>query len=1005
MKRYNEVFIKKLKELENIMLLKGEIFRSHSYKKAIETLLSIHNKDINNINDLNELKKEKGIGEAILNKLKEYVETGKINALEREKNNPIIIFSKVYGIGPKKSKELSEKYRLKTIQELREASDKDDKLLNDKQKIGLKYYEAIEKRIPRKEINDYKTEFTNILDTITKETSTLETFEIVGSYRRGANDSGDIDVILTNSINDISLFERFINELIKREIIVEVLSKGKVKSLLIMKLQGSEYIPRRVDILYSPPKEYPFALLYFTGSALFNTAMRYIALKNGYTLNEHGICHMSKNKIKGSYVNKDFNNEKDIFDFLNIKYKEPKERIDGTSIIIKNNDENQIQQGGEKQNKQENKKIYSINEELENHIKIFRKEGIIHLEVLNKKELLKLLKEADNSYYNNIPFLNDSEYDIIRDFMKNKYPELKLEKIIGAPVDKKITNKVELPFYMGSMDKIKPDTKELEKFKNKYKDEYVLSAKLDGISALYDTRNGMKKLYTRGNGYIGQDISHMIEYIKLPNIKDIVLRGELIIKKTVFNQYFKDKASNPRNWVGGIVNSKISNEIREKYKYIDFVCYEVIQPIGRPSKQYKYMEKENMNRALNELINEKKLTNEYLSELLIEWRESYEYEIDGIIVSHNKAYKRIKGKNPKYAFAFKMILTQQVVEAKVLDVIWTPSKDGLLKPRIKIEPVLINGVKIEYATGFNASFVKENKIGIGAVILLVRSGDVIPHILEVIKPAEEIKMPDVKYIWNETQIDILLENHDSDLIVREKNITRFFKGLDIVGLSSGNVSRIMKAGFDSIKDIIHMSYSDFLIVEGFKEKMANKIYNQIQEKVSNAPLYTLMSVSNIFGRGFGEKKVKKILDEYPNIFIEESSSKEKIKKLSNIDGFALKTATNFVKNIEKFIVFLDSIGLKYRIKNLENEIKNNKKKREKLENHILYNKNIVMTGFRDKDLIKDIENNGGKMVNSVSKNTFVVLVKDINEDTGKANKARELNIPLMNLEQFRKKYL
>ena len=92
------------------------------------------------------------------------------------------------------------------------------------------------------------------------------------------------------------------------------------------------------------------------------------------------------------------------------------------------------------------------------------------------------------------------------------------------------------------------------------------------------------------------------------------------------------------------------------------------------------------------------------------------------------------GKNPDHAFAFKMMLSEQVAEAKVVDVIWTPSKDGYLKPRVQIEPIKLSGVTIEYATGKNAQFIEKNRIGVGAVIQIVRSGDVIPDIIKIVKP-------------------------------------------------------------------------------------------------------------------------------------------------------------------------------------------------------------------------------------------------------------------------------
>ena len=110
-----------------------------------------------------------------------------------------------------------------------------------------------------------------------------------------------------------------------------------------------------------------------------------------------------------------------------------------------------------------------------------------------------------------------------------------------------------------------------------------------------------------------------------------------------------------------------------------------------------------------------------------------------------------------------------------MNVLWSPSKDGYLKPRIQIEPVVLGGAKIEYATAFNAAFVEEKKLGIGSLVKLVRSGDVIPHIMDVIEPAEKAKMPDVAYKWNDTHVDIILEDAEQDETVKEKNIVGFFK--------------------------------------------------------------------------------------------------------------------------------------------------------------------------------------------------------------------------------------
>jgi NAD-dependent DNA ligase len=401
--------------------------------------------------------------------------------------------------------------------------------------------------------------------------------------------------------------------------------------------------------------------------------------------------------------------------------------------------------------------------------------------------------------------------------------------------------------------------------------------------------------------------------------------------------------------------------------------------------------------VLSKNENKSTLTNELLSETLIEWRQVYIYEIDGVIVTDDKIYPRKPG-NPEHAFAFKMVLSDQIAEAKVVDVIWTPSKDGYLKPRVQIEPINLGGVKIEYATGFNGAFINDNKVGIGAVIELIRSGDVIPHIRKVTVPAEQAKMPSVPFKWNDTHVDVLLEDIDSDETVKEKVITGFFRGIGVEGLSSGNVSRIVQAGFDTVPKIIKMTIPDFLQVEGFKDKTATKIYNGIREKLENASLVTLMSATNLFGRGFSEKKLELVIESYPDVLLSTETNVQKVNKIAAIKGMAQKTAEAFVQKIPDFIQFIEEAELTHKLSKqpIEKQID---------QTHPLFGKTIVMTGFRDANIQEALKNVGAKLGSSVSKNTFVVLVKDLSEDTGKAADARKLGVPLMTPDVFKEKYL
>ena len=986
-KKYNEEFINIMEQLSNIMLKQGEVFKARAYQKAQETLMTFPD----DIVSVEQLKGLPGIGTTITEKLNEYVRTGTLAILEREKQNPVNILGEIYGIGPKKSKELV-KMGITSIPQLKEQQ---DTVLNDVQKVGLKYHEDILKKIPRPEIDEYKDIFQEAFQKINLVSESK--FEIVGSYRRGAQQSGDIDVIITSSTNNI--YNEFIEILLKEGIIIEVLSRGVSKCLVITKLKG--FPARRVDFLYTSTKEYPFAVLYFTGSKIFNTVMRQKALKMGYTLNEHGIYKMTDKK-KGDIVENEFPDEKSIFDFLHMEYKEPWERIDGRSVI------NKITEEKEEKHKTKTLKTKSILQEainsnsknvlngsIENIIESFKKMGIKVLEELSETQLESIIQLANTEYYNDQPLLTDNEYDIIKEFLEHKFPHSKILKEIGAPVTK---NKVKLPYEMASMNKIKPDTEALNQWTKKYSGPYVVSCKLDGVSALFTTEGETKKLYTRGNGIIGQDISYLIPYLQLPKKKDVTIRGELLITKDDFEKHLKSKFANPRNLVSGMVNQK---KIDENIKYLHFVAYEVIHPELLPSKQMELLKSLHVEHVMYKIENH--LTNTILSELLITWRKEYIYEIDGIIVTNDHVYPRQSG-NPEHAFAFKMVLSDQMAEAKVIDVIWNASKDGYLKPRVRIEPIHLGGVTIEYATGFNGAFIENNKIGIGSLIEIIRSGDVIPHIKSVTQPALTAKMPTVPYVWNENHVDILLEDIQGDPTVKEKNITGFFHGIGVDGLSSGNIKRITDAGYTSIPDIVHMTENDFLKVEGFKEKLASKIYNGIQDKVKNATIIQLMTYSNLFGRGLSEKKIETIMNDIPNILTKNGSDSEKIKEVSKIKGMATKSAENFVNRIEPFKIFLKDIGMDHLLTKPNTSISASANLTVQNTLHPLYKKNIVMTGARDKELIEELKQIGANITTTVNKNTFLLITGNKEETSSKTEEAIKLQIPILTSQECKEQY-
>jgi len=612
-----------------------------------------------------------------------------------------------------------------------------------------------------------------------------------------------------------------------------------------------------------------------------------------------------------------------------------------------------------------------------------------------------LIEYANDAYYNNDAIMTDSEYDILREYMEMNYPMNSILKKVGSlPAYKK----ERLPVAMPSMNKIKAES--LDKWTSKYPPSlttpsYIISHKLDGVSALYciNPSTGEAKLFTRGDGLYGQDISHIVPYLSIKvDSPQIIIRGELIMSKEKFQKY-KSRFSNARNMIPGLLRQKEVDPMI--WKDIDFIAYEYIADIHCYDSDLVALE--NMGLHVVRWFPADKLTTTGLSSALEEARQTSEYEIDGLIVSHNKKYMRNYDKciNPEHAFAFKMVSTEQFAEAKVLDIIWNTSKDGYLKPRVRIEPIMIGGVNIEYITGKNAGFIRDHKIGLGAIIKVVRSGDVIPNIANVIVPAKQAKLPEVVYCWNETGVDISIKDKEDNIDVKIRRITLFFQTLQVEGLSEGNVRRIIGSGFDSIPKILSMSIEDFLNVEGFQEKTANKLYNGIRNKVENASVQLFMIASNAFGRGFHLKRFDLILEYYPDVLLASNDTYTR-EMLLKIPGIAEQTADAFMEGIPRFLQFLEEIGQKKKIQMQNNNIY------IKAEDNILQGKNVILTGFRDKELEGKIIAKGGKIGSSVSGNTFVVLIKTTEEKsttTGKITEAKKRDIPIMNVEDFMKLYL
>jgi NAD-dependent DNA ligase len=613
-----------------------------------------------------------------------------------------------------------------------------------------------------------------------------------------------------------------------------------------------------------------------------------------------------------------------------------------------------------------------------------------------KKDIIALLIKADDAFFNNdADLIKDDIYDIIKDYVKTKYPKDKYFKRVGADVK----NKVILPYYMGSQNKIKDNEKDILKYKQKYEGPYLVSDKLDGVSCLIIYNNDDIKIYTRGNGTEGQDITHLLEYINgIPLLKNsnIAVRGELIISKSNWDILgnMGKQGANPRNTLSGAINSDILN--KDILSKIDFVAYSLINP--EINNGLPMLLEKNFKVVNNKILQTLDLT--ILSNILQERRSVGEYVIDGIVICDiSKYYKIEKDKNPEHSFAFKSIHTLEQVEVIVTKVEWNVSKDMYMKPIVMFHEIELDNVKIKQATGFNGAYIEKNVIGPGSRIIIIRSGNVIPHIQNVLTPSANGKpsMPGsgiegVDYKWNDTHVDIMMINKSGD-VNRDydiKNLMYFMKTANIENMGPGNISKIYDAGFDNIKKIANITKNELLQINGFKDKTAENIFNALA-KIKDIDCLILMDASNIMGRGFSYKKLKLITDAFPFILIHDKKNRTHSLKLTvddlmKVDGIADTSAKLFLINLPIFYDFYDKLGIK---------CKENKKDTIVTINTNISGKSFVFTGFRDKDLEAYIISMGGFIKTIISKKTDYLVVADLTDNSNKVDKARSLGIPII----------
>ncbi len=607
-----------------------------------------------------------------------------------------------------------------------------------------------------------------------------------------------------------------------------------------------------------------------------------------------------------------------------------------------------------------------------------------YLARLTPQECRDVVAYLDDQYYNGTDKCPDAVYDIIRDHANSLAGT---SKKVGARV-RDGANKAQLPFWLGSMTKYKTDAEVHRWCMRNRAFTYYATEKLDGISCLLTSDElGRVRMYTRGDGAIGADITFLRTHLasipkSLP--RSFAVRGELILSRDTFVKR-GEGYSNPRNMVSGIVNAKT---LKDGVDAISFVAYEHIRPDGVVDPfptQIRTLKAAGF--AVVNHIELPELDTEALADALRRLKAACPYDMDGVVVYGDAPSVRNREDNPEYAFAFKVNQDEAKVATTVLGVEWNLSKHGYYKPTIVVDKVRCGGVMIKQLTGFNAKYVVDNRVGPGAKVEIVRSGDVIPIITRVLAPADHVPMPS-QYQWNESGVDILLPNDQASDDIEKKRIVHFFETLEIPLINEGTVGRLFDAGHRSLLSILNLRAAAISTLPGFGDASAQRLVDSIQS-VRTAPLWKLMAASSVFGVGFGAKKCKRLTDAFPDLLSQDVS----VQAMADLEGFSVRSAEQFVPRIEEFRRFYTDIS-SFITAAVPAPAGPSEKKAS------LAGVAVVFTGFRDPALEALVTDRGGSVSTSVSKKTTYVVAADPTDTSSKLKKARELGVRILSKESF-----
>ncbi len=651
------------------------------------------------------------------------------------------------------------------------------------------------------------------------------------------------------------------------------------------------------------------------------------------------------------------------------------------------------------------------------------------------KQLREELRKHNYKYYVlDNPEISDYEYDqMLKELeeLEAKYPELKTEdsptqRVGGEPRDE--FTKVEHSTRVLSLANAFNE-QELRDFDDRIKRnlenknyKYIVEHKIDGLSAILRYENGSFSLgATRGNGRVGEDVTHNLKTIKSIPLKlrkeniDIELRGEVFIRKDDFKKLNQKRSdndqslfANPRNAAAGSIR-QLDPKVAAK-RPLSFIAYDLVNfensehQIDNHHQALEFLKELGFNinwyqscENIEEVIK--------ICENWVEKREEIDFEIDGLVIKVDQLDLREKlgntSKSPRWAIAYKFPAQQKTTKVKDIDV--TVGRTGALTPNAVLEPVFLDGSTVSRATLHNEDEVKRKDVRINDTVLVQKAGDVIPEVVKVIKEkrtGNEIKFEMPKYcpvcgekVYREEGEAVTRCTNISCPAQRRESILHFVSrdAMDIEGVGPALVDQLLENEIIvDFADLYYLKKEQLMDLERMAEKSSQNVIDAIKaskERKLNRLIYALGI------RHVGSNSARILTNHYSSIEELKKASREELVEINEIGPVMAESIVNFFKS-EHNLEVLEKLE--------EADVKMQKQKQEAKVSQHLEGKSFVFTGALDsytrKEASELVRKYGGDVKSSVSSKTSYLVVGD--NPGSKYDQAQELNVDVLNEDGF-----